>query len=194
MIMETLEHVRKSLWAVTVGLGFALTACAPQHTDGSMEAPTENDTNPSRTEGTVEETGTDADRTMEVERVEPTDRGELEARWGATAEDRRAVLDELDDLEDRINDQINEVDRHMRRTEDESRLNSMREYRLELERERARVTDAIRNVEVSEEDTYTSIGEAARNTAKDVGDWFDRQGDRIEALFTDEEEDMNEEE
>src|SRR5690606_15310921 len=73
---------------------------------------------------------------------------EMEAERDAEiAEERRQTQRELEGLRDRIDKHIGEVDREMERAENDASRDQLRDYRFELEQQRARVNDEIRNVE-----------------------------------------------
>lgn len=136
------------------GVGLVLASCSTKQTteDDAMNAP--------------------AERSVEME-------AELDAE---IAEERRQTQRELEGLRDRIDKHIGEVDREMERAENDASRDQLRDYRFELEQQRARVNDEIRNVEVSEPTTWETVSTTADNTAKDVGDWFERQGERLKEL------------
>ena len=164
-----------------------MTSCGSSrnNVEGSMDAPSDEgraveveDTRNADPTNTVEyETSVDANDELRV--------ADYEGRWGETREERMERIDRLEDPQDRIDDSIREVDSRTKVTTDQKSLDQLRAYRLELERERARVNDALRNTYVTEGDAWTEMKVTVDRTAEEVGTWFDRQGDRLERMIQD---------
>ncbi len=160
----TMAHIGKNLkqlvCAALLGIGSIVSSCGTQQTtDGRMDAPAERDIDQRGTEAP----GTDA----------------------TTMEERKATIDRLEDIHDRINSRMDDVDARMEDTTDQARLDELRAHRFELEKRRAQVNDQIRNIEVSDQSTWENVRQEADATAQEVGDWFDTQAERIDRLFED---------
>lgn len=153
-----IKRARSATSAVLLGIALVIGGCSSQqNTEGNMGSASE------------ERNEREAAPTAEIDRQE-----------------RQDALDELEDLRDRLNKRLNNVDAEMRRTEDQAQLDRLREHRFELEQNRSRVEDEIRNIEVAERSTWEDVRTKARSTAKDVGDWFDRQGEKFKDLIDEE--------
>lgn len=173
--------------AMIAGLGLLLgTSCSSNrnNVEGSMDAPSDENR-------AVEVEDRDSDATNSVEYETSVDANDelrvadYEDGWGESREERMERIDRLEDLRDRLDDSMREVDSRMKNTTDQKSLDQLRAYRLELERERARVNDALRNTYVTEGDAWTDMRVTVDRTAEDVGAWFDRQGDRLEQMIQD---------
>jgi hypothetical protein len=172
--MNALENtVRNGRWALMVSIALAATACgSQQRMDDGMGSPADR----TGQSGMEQQQGGTAPAGGTVDERNVRD-GADEGMTG-----RREVISRLEDLRDRVEEHKEELDARMLRTEDQSRLDRMREYRLELERQRARLTDELRNLELASPDTWETLRTSAANTADEVGEWFDRQSDRLERL------------
>lgn len=170
--------------AAVMGL-LMITSCGSNknNVEGSMDAPTDERVNDQQIEETTApenaeyETSVKADEELRV--------ADYEDRWGESREERMDRIDRLEDLQDRIDDRMRELDARTRNTTDQKQLDDLRAYRLELERERARVNDALRNTYITEGDAWTEVRTTVDSTAEEVGAWFDLQGDRLEKMMND---------
>jgi hypothetical protein len=100
--------------------------------------------------------------------------------------ERAEVESDLVQMRDRLDARINEVDQRLAREDvnDAQRRDLMR-YREDLQERRDRVERSRRDVDASRTDNWNNVRRATNNTLEDIGDWFDRQGDRIEDIFRD---------
>jgi hypothetical protein len=106
--------------------------------------------------------------------------------------ERAETETELVEMRNRIDTRIDEVDSRLAspQTDDRRRAELLR-YREDLQDRRNQVERARRDVDASRTDNWNNVRRATNNTLDDIGDWFDRQGDRIEAIFTDDDYDTD---
>ncbi len=105
----------------------------------------------------------------------------------ATYDMERAELDaDIVVLRDRIDVRLEEVDRRLAREDvglDERR--QLVRHRDELQDRRNVLERSRRDIDASRQDNWNSVRSATKNTVADIGDWFERQGERIEDAFED---------
>jgi hypothetical protein len=100
--------------------------------------------------------------------------------------ERAEVESDLLALRDRIDTRIDDVDHRLAREDvNEAQRRELMRYREDLQDRRNQVERARRDVDASRTDNWNTVRRAVNNTADDIGNWFDRQGDRLESIFRD---------
>ncbi len=102
--------------------------------------------------------------------------------------ERAETEKDLLDLRHRIDTRMSEVDSRLASTDVNDRQRAaLMQYREDLQDRRNRLERARRDVDGSLTDNWENVRQATDNTMDDIGDWFERQGDRLEGIFSDEE-------
>ncbi|MDQ3099919.1 MAG: hypothetical protein M3R08_00910 [Bacteroidota bacterium] len=106
--------------------------------------------------------------------------------------ERAEVESDLLELRTKLDGRIADVDARMETPaiEDERRAELIR-YREELQDRRNRLERARRDIDGSRSETWNDVRTATNNTADDVRVWFDEQEDRLDAIFRDDKNNMD---
>ncbi|MDQ3101977.1 MAG: hypothetical protein M3R08_11365, partial [Bacteroidota bacterium] len=106
--------------------------------------------------------------------------------------ERAEVESDLLELRTKLDGQIADVDARLETpTIEDARRAELIRYREELQDRRNRVERARRDVDGSRSDTWNDVRTATNNTADDIRIWFDEQEDRLDAIFRDDNNEMD---
>ena len=123
---------------------------------------------------------------------EQASRDQMEARAAAEAEaerireeiraERELFSNDLKARRDALDQRLDELDAQLADAKlDAKRREALTVERMEVAEKRSAVDKAWNDVQNATEETWKDVKQGVSNTATDVGDWFERQVDKVDA-------------